>query len=172
MKVLRVIATVVLAGLLVSGFVANNLWRWMDSFHTLDSIAAFSIYFQVCLLLIALVSIFVILRGKRVIHWVLFVLAALASVTSWYSVRLSDSENAFFYGIFPLSESKIHFSKVKSIRFKPGSLAIEPAVAVVPMPPSFLGFDGDPVISNLRSYGECLEGRGDQAECIEVRFSW
>lgn len=171
MKVLRVIATAVLAGLLVFGFVANNLWRWMEDFNTLDSIAGFSIYLQVCLLLIALFSLFAILRGRRLIYRVLFVLATLVAVLSWYSVRLSNAENVFAYGIFPFSESRIHFSEVQSIRFKPGLLVIEPVAAVVPIPSRFLGFDSVPLISDLQSYGECLEG-ADQTRCVEVRFSW
>ena len=171
MKVLRVIATVVLAGLLVLGFVANNLWRWLEEFHTLDSIAGFSVYLQVCLLLLALFSLFMTFRGKRLIHWIPFVLASLVAVTSWYSVRLSDSENAFFYGVFPFSETRIHFSEVSAIRFESQSIVIKPAGTVMPMPSAILGFDKATVVNALRSYGECLE-EGGQTGCVEINLVW
>lgn len=171
MKILRFIATVILAGLLALGFVANNVWRWMEEFHTLDSVAGFSVYLQMFLLLLALFFLFMALRRNRLINWILFVLAALIAVISWYSVRLSNAENAFFYGVFPFSEHKIHFSEVNSIRFAAQFIVIKPADTVVPMPSGIVGFDKAPVANALQSYGECLE-EGGQTGCVEINFAW
>lgn len=171
MKAIHIIATFVLAGFMVLGFIANNAWRWLPEFSTLDSVAGFSIYLQACLLLLVLFALFMTLRGKRLIHWVLFVLAALVAATSWYSVRLSNAENAFFYGVFPFAESKVHFSEVSSIKFRSHSLLIKPAGAVVPMPSEVLGFDSDQILIALRSYGNCLQEEGP-AGCVETDFAW
>lgn len=171
MKAIHIIGSFFLAGLMALGFIVNNAWRWLPEFSTLDSIAGFSIYLQMCLLLLAVFAIFITFRGKQLIHWILLVLAVLASVVSWYSVRVSDAENAFFYGVFPFAESKVHFSEVNSIKFRSHSLVIKPAGAVVPIPSKILGFDSESVVSILHSYGECLERVG-QARCAEVKFAW
>jgi len=50
---------------MVFGFVANNLWCWLPEFHTLDSVAAFSLSFQIFLLLAVMVVLLAALLGRR-----------------------------------------------------------------------------------------------------------
>lgn len=168
-KIIGVLGALMLAGLMALDFVANNLWRWLPEFHTLDSVAAFSLYLQIPLLLLALVILLMALRGRRLLWW-LFVPAALLSCLSWYSVRLSNAENAIVFGAVPLMSFKMHFSEIETVRFETGSLVLMPGKRVIPIPPKFMGFDSAAVVNELQSYGGCLQEV--QSVCREIRFVW
>lgn len=96
--------------------------------------------------------------------------AVLLSCLSWYSVRLSNAENAIVFGAVPIASFKVHFSEIGTIRFESGSLVLEPGKRSILMPPKLLSFDSGAVVNELQSYGECLQEV--ESGCQEIQFVW
>lgn len=167
-KPASILFVLVLAILLVCGFVANNLWRWLPEFHTLDAISAFPIYLQIIFLLLGFIALGAILAGRRHFWW-LCVPVVVVSGLSWYSVRVSDSENALIYGIEPMFSAKVRFSEIESVEFGDASLRLLPVNQSVPLPPSISGFDSAAVSKSLRSSGQCLDEM--ESPCKVIQFA-